>query len=129
MFPLVYSKLSTLKTHACPESIAAEVNMILSPDVIRNARNRGMQNHRKGLKNPNFVQASKGRELLRPLQEGCTTEIAGKELAHEENKSKAKENLYIEEKKKEINLEAVKELGECNVLNEAMAQGNKCGKR
>lgn len=66
--------------------------------------------------------------MLIPLQEDSTTEIAGKELAEEENKSKAKQNLYIEEKR-EINLEAVKELGECNVLNEAMPQGNKCGKR
>lgn len=75
------------------------------------------------------MQANKGRDLLIALQEDCTTEIAGKELAQEENKSKAKQNLYTEEKKKEINLEALKELGECNVLNEAMPQGNKCGGR
>lgn len=74
------------------------------------------------------MQANKGRELLIALQENCTTEIAGRELAQEENKSKAKQNLYTEEKT-EINLEALKDLGECNVLNEAMAQGNKCGKR
>lgn len=70
------------------------------PGVTGNARNRGIQNARKWLKNPNCVQANKGRDLLIALQEDCTTEIAGKELAQEENKSKAKQNLYTEEKKK-----------------------------
>lgn len=54
------------------------------------------------MKNPNGVQFSKHRELLIPLKELCTNEIAGKELAQEENKSKAKQNLYIKEKKKLI---------------------------
>lgn len=45
-----------------------------------------------------------------------------------ENIPKAKQNLYIEEKK-EINLEAAKEPRGSNVLNEAMPQGNKCQKR
>lgn len=76
-------------------------------------------------KNPAGVQSSKHRE---PLKEHWTTEIAGKELAQEENKSKAKQNLFIEVKKV-MNLEAVKELRGCNVLNEAMPQGNKCGER
>lgn len=100
LITLVYLKLSMPKTHACSESNAVWVNMSLSPDVIRNVRNRGIQNPRKWLKNPSCVQANKRRELLIPLQEHCTTEIAGKELAQEENKSKAKQNLYKEEKKK-----------------------------
>lgn len=128
LIPFVNLNLNILKTHACPASISVEVNINLSLDVIRIAKNRGIQNPRKWLKNPDCVQANKSRDLLIPLQEDSTTEIAGKELAEEENKSKAKQNLYIEEKR-EINLEAVKELGECNVLNEAMPQGNKCGKR
>lgn len=45
------------------------------------------------------VQSNKHMELLISLKEHWTTEIAGKELAQEENKSKAKQNLYIEEKK------------------------------
>ena len=45
------------------------------------------------MKNPNGVQSSKHREFLIPLKEYCTTESAGKELAQEENKSKAKQNL------------------------------------
>lgn len=52
------------------------------------------------MKNPDGVQSSKRRELLKLLKEYCTTETAGKELAQEENKSKAKQNLYIKEKKK-----------------------------
>jgi len=79
------------------------------------------------MKNPDGMQSSKHRELFIPLKERCITETAGKELAQEGNKSKARQNLHI--KKKEMNLEAVKELGGHNVLNEAMPQGNKCGKR
>lgn len=80
------------------------------------------------MKIPAGVQSSKHRELLIPLREHWTTEIAGKELAQEENKSKAKQNLFIEVKKV-MNLEAVKKLRGCNVLNEAMPRGNKCGER
>lgn len=53
------------------------------------------------MKIPNGVHSSKHREPLIPLKEHCTTEIAGKELAQEENKSKAKQNLYIREKRNE----------------------------
>lgn len=67
LIPLVYLKPSTLKAHACPESDVVEVNMNSSPDVIRNAKNTGIQNPRMWLKNPNCVQANKGRELLIPL--------------------------------------------------------------
>lgn len=76
----------------------------------------------------NGLHFSKHRELLVLLKEHCTTEITGKGLAPEEYKSKTEQNLYIKEKKG-MNLEAVSELGGCNVLNEAMPQGNKCGNR
>ena len=41
------NSLSIFKTHARPESNAVELNKNLSPGVITNARNRGIQNPRK----------------------------------------------------------------------------------
>lgn len=52
------------------------------------------------VKNLNGLYSSKHGELLIPLKKHCTAEIAGKELVQKENKSKAKQNLYIKEKKK-----------------------------
>jgi len=40
-------EFSIFKTHICPESNTVELSKILSPDVIKNPRNRGIQNPRK----------------------------------------------------------------------------------
>lgn len=93
---------SIFKTCACPGSNAVVFNKNWSPDVITNARNRNTKSQKVTVKNLNGLYSSKHGELLIPLKKHCTAEIAGKELVQKENKSKAKQNLYIKEKKKWI---------------------------